>query len=365
MQATNYARGSMSKKRIIIHIGFPRCASTLLQREIFPRLTGDIRVISPASADRRLVDFLNEHFILSGRNINLSPVGELERRRICDIVAEYPESTILVSSEGLVGDSFDNMLPLPHLAGALRLLFDEPELLVVIRRQSDLVKSYYRYALEEGYYESFSAFLGFRNGRFAGFRLQRYAGVNVDPVTLNFYNFVVYLEAVFGANKVHILPYELINTDFGRFCHKLADTLGAKLRMPHDPPPVRNRGVHGADCFLLRALNRLWATKIVGVQLLPNQPFIRYFDSKCRDGGLALRCLRAISARFSPMGALRVISPLIAPFLNSLLSAFSITELGPDHAITQAIDSAVFESNVALNEKLGGHLTGLGYCDPH
>src|SRR5581483_975416 len=138
-------------KRIIIHIGFPRCGSTLLQREIFPRLEGDVRVVSPACKDRRLIDFLNGRFVMSGRNIDMAPVTDAEKKHVADVIAEYPESTVLVSNEGLVGDSFDNMLPLPHLAGALRALFEEPEILVVIRRQSDIVRSYYRYALEEGF----------------------------------------------------------------------------------------------------------------------------------------------------------------------------------------------------------------------
>jgi hypothetical protein len=352
----------MDKKRIIIHIGFPRCASTLLQREIFPRLEGDIRVVSPVSQDRRVIDFLNERFIFSGRNISMAPVSDGEKSRVAAIVAEYPESALLVSNEGLVGDSFDNMLPLPHLAGALRLLFGQPEVLLVIRRQSDMVKSYYRYALEEGFYKSFPAFLGYRNGRFAGFRLQRYAGVNVDPARLDFYNFVAYLETVFGEGNVHVLPYEWIKTDFSRFCSNLADMLGAKLRMTDSVQPV-NRGVHGADFFLLRALNRLWATRILGFRLLPKEPFIEHLDIKCRDGGLAIRVLRAICVRVSPTGVLRVLSPMIAPLLNPLLSALAIRDLRFERQIAQAIDDAVFDSNVALNKKLGGYLTGLGYCD--
>lgn len=293
----------------------------------------------------------------------MAPISEAERSYVADIVAEYPESTLLVSNEGLVGDSFDNMLPLPHLAGALRAVFDGPEILVVIRRQSDMVKSYYRYALEEGFYKSFPAFLGYRNGRFAGFRLQRYAGVNVDPTGLDFHNFIAYLEIVFGAGKVHALPFEWIRADFGRFCGKLAEVIGAKLPTVGSLPPAVNRGVHGADFFLLKALNRLWATRILGMPLLPRQPFLEYLDARCRDGGPAMRVLRAISVRVSPTGVLGVLSPVLSPLLNPLFSALGISDLRSERAIAQVIDNAVFDSNVALNNKLGGILTGLGYCD--
>jgi len=350
-------------KRIIIHIGFPRCGSTLLQREIFPRLEGDVRVVSPACKDRRLIDFLNGRFVMSGRNIDMAPVTDAEKKHVADVIAEYPESTVLVSNEGLVGDSFDNMLPLPHLAGALRALFEEPEILVVIRRQSDIVRSYYRYALEEGFYKSFPAFLGYRDGRFAGFRLQRYAGINVDPTALNFHSFVSCLQITFGAGKIHVLPFEWIKSDFGRFRDMLAQVLGARLQMADSLPPPVNSGVHGADFFLLRGLNRLWATRLLGFPLLPRQPLFDYFDNRCRDGSVTMRVLRAISARVSPTGVLNVLSPVIAPLLNPLLSALGAKGLRSEQPIAQAIDRAVFESNAALNEKLGGRLSGLGYCD--
>jgi hypothetical protein len=353
----------MSTKRIIIHIGFPRCASTLMQREIFPRLNGDIRVVSPASKDRRLIDFLNEHFILSGRNVEMTPVSAAEKSRVADIVAEYSESVVLISNEGLVGDSFDNMLPLPHLATAMRSLFGEPEILLIIRRQSDMVKSYYRYAIEEGCYKSFPIFLGYRNGRFAGFRLQRYAGVNINPAGLDFHNFINYLEVCFGVGNVHVLPFEWIKNDFRRFGARLSEMLGVKLAVIGGAPRVVNSGVHGADLFVLKALNRLWETRILGMPLLPRQPFFEFLDVKCRGGGLAMRLLRAASVRISPSGVFNVVSPVVSPLLNLVLSSFGITGLKSERAIEHAIDDAVFDSNVALNNKLGGILTGLGYCD--
>jgi hypothetical protein len=67
--------------------------------------------------------------------------------------------------------------------------------------------------------------------------------------------------------------------------------------------------------------------------------------------------------RISPAGAFRVVAPVVSPVLNIMLSALGITGLKSEQAIGRAIDRAVFDSNVALNKKLNGALTGLGYCD--
>jgi len=353
----------MNTKRIIIHIGFPRCGSTLLQREIFPRLDGDVRVVSPACVDRRLIDLLFERFIFSGRNIYLAPVTPAEKTEVNHIMAEYPESSLLISCEGLVGDSFDNMISLPHLVGALHALFGEPEILLIVRRQSDMVKSFYRHSLEEGCYKSFPAFLGFRRGRFVGFRLGRFAGINVDPTVLNFFNFVTFLQTSFGAGKVHVLPFEWIERDFRRFCDYLSRIIGAKLPASDGAPPVVNRGPRNGDLLLLKALNRLWDTRVFGIPLIPRLSLLEHYESQRRGSGLAKRLLLAIAVRFSPMGAFHVVRPVLAPLLNLLFFASATSEFQSEPAIEQAIDDAMFESNAELNRSLNGILTGLGYCD--
>jgi hypothetical protein len=353
----------MTTKRIIIHVGFPRCGSTLLQREIFPRLDGDVRVVSPACADRRLIDFLIERFIFSGRNIHLVPVSPAEKTQVNDIMAEYPESALLISCESLVGDIFDNMTSLPHLVGALRALFVEPEILLIVRRQSDMVKSYYRHYLEGSCYKSFPAFLRYQHGRFAGFRPGRFAGINVDPTALNFFNFVTFLETSFGAGKVHVLPYEWIERDFGRFCGCLSRIVGAELPPSDSAPPIVNRGPRNGDLLLLKALNRFWDTRVFGIPLIPRLSLPAHYERIRRGGGLAKRLLLAISVRISPMGAFNVVRPVLSPLLNLLLSLFAASELRSERVIDQAIDVAMFESNAKLNRSLNGILTGLGYCD--
>lgn len=354
----------MSNKRILIHIGFPRCGSTLLQTWLFPKFGDGVKVVTPASSDRRLVDFLIEHFIMPGRNASLSPVTESERQEVEGIIAEYSEPVLLISCEGLVGDSYDNMLPLPHLVESLQSLFANCEIILVIRRQADLARSYYRYAAEEGYYGSYARFVGYSRSGFEGFRLQRYAGVNIDPRMLDFDKFVAYLEASFGAGRVHVLPYEWIQRDLARFCQRLSEISGSELRAPANPPAVVNRGADGAELVLLKFFNRLWDIRLLGIALVPRQPWLAYLEQKSRSrGGLGLRILRALSSRLSPLGLFRTVSPIVSPALGPILSTLGITGLRSDAAISRAIMDAVSASNAALDRRLGGVLAGLGYCD--
>ncbi len=353
----------MTNRRIIIHIGFPRCGSTLLQRELFPRLGGKIRVMSPASSDRRLVNFLINKFILTGRNIYLTPVTTDEKQYIDLLLSEYPEPILLISCEGLVGDSFDNMLPSPHLLEALKVLFGEPEIMLVIRRQSDLVQSYYRYAVEEGHYGSYPRFVGYFNGGFLGFRLRRYADTTVDPLALNYRNFLQFLEARFGRGRVHVIPFEWIARDFPRFCGRLAEITGTPFLPGAGPAPVVNRGAQAGELILLKALNRLWDTRLLGVPVFPNRPFIESLDRVYRPGRWLIRIVRGISARMCPAGAFRVLRPVFGPILNIFCAALAITGLSCAAEIEVAIRKASNASNLDLNRQVGGLLNGLGYCE--
>ena len=351
------------ERRFIFHIGFPRCGSTLLQREIFPRLQGDFRAITPACADRRLIDFLIERFIFSGRNIYLSPVTASEREEVGRIVSEYRESTILISCEGLVGDVFENMLTVPHLLQAVRDLFGQVEILLVIRRQTDLLRSYYRHALEEGYYRPFAHFVGFSLGGFRGFRLGRFRGFNVDPAALNFNNFVNFLEHEFGADNVHVLPFEWIKADFQKFSGALAKLTDTQLLMSSNAPRVVNAGLRDGDVILLRALNRIWDSRILGLPLLPKLNLLSQYEQARQGRGAVRRICLGVASRFSPMGALRILRIGIGPVLNVFGRLFGWRDPSFEREIEEKIESKVFESNAILNEKLGGMLTGLGYCD--
>lgn len=354
---------AFGKKRIVLHIGFPRCGSTLLQRHVFPQLEPGIKVVSPASEDRRLINFLIDKFIFSGRNIFLEPVTAEERDYVAAVLAEYPQSLVLISSEGLVGDVFENMLNGVHLSEALRGLFGEAEVLLVVRRQSEMIKSFYRHAVEEGYYRAYPAFVGFRDGRFSGFRLTRFLGLNAEPAAFDFFQAVGMLERIFGAGKVHVLPFEWIGRDFGRFCSLLSGYLGVDVPKPERSAPVVNRGLRRADLALLRAFNRVWDTRLFGLQLLPQLDLVsRYEAGRTAKSAVRQAWLR-ILVRLSPYFCYRLVRPLLSLPLEKIYSMLGLEELKREAAISAAIDAAVLQSNRRLNDKLGGLLTGLGYCD--
>src|SRR5581483_3602241 len=205
-------------------------------------------------------------------------------------------------------------------------------------------------------------FVRFEDGKFEGYRDQWTYGVNVYPPGIDFFSLVAFLESSFGAGKVHVLPYEWIKSDFGRFCNSLATIVGTSLPNTAGPPPVINRGPHGYDLMLMIGLNRFWDARLFGFPIVPKRPFASHFDLDCPDYrekyGWASWFLRAVISRMSPAGVLPMVSPVLSPLIKGL----GVSE-DPDRTIEMAIDEAVFPSNAALNEKLGGILSGLGYCD--
>ena len=149
---------------LVLHIGFSRTGSTFFQTEMLDRF--DMEVQSPAYLDRKMINFLNDKIIMRGRNSLVQP---LTNEEINEFKSLRKSSNTFISNEGLIGDAYNNMLPLYYNLDLIKALDNDTKVVIFIRAQHKLLASYYNYAVQEGYYAGIKKFLNYQNRDFQSF----------------------------------------------------------------------------------------------------------------------------------------------------------------------------------------------------
>ncbi len=199
---------------LIVHIGYPKCGSTLLQRSVFPGLP-----------DTEYVSFAGDTELYQALALRDFPGGEGARgevlERFADTVAAGHRPT-LVSAEHFVmpADTFDfrrlrgrpaatryldGQTILERLAG----LPVEVKVLLVVRRQDHWLRSWHQERVRRLETRTFRAFLEDEGNE------TLYEALAYDRV-------VDRLETMFGADNVLTVPFEFLVRDPSSFWGRMA-----------------------------------------------------------------------------------------------------------------------------------------------
>jgi len=220
----------------VIHIGYPKAASSTLQKKVF-REHSEINYLGPHAlppsnpcfpfkepGQRHLLSsagtFWNNLISLDG--IAYDEVLNLELFN--DSIQTYTskEKINLFSHESLVGKPLlaDNALK----AERLKKIFKDPKILVVIRNQLDIMISLYYFLngtspLESSpYYKKSLPF-------------DKWMEINLKHIdqsylsAIDYYKLISYYEKIFGLNNLNILLYEELNLEPDKFAEKISQFL--------------------------------------------------------------------------------------------------------------------------------------------
>jgi len=219
----------------LIHVGYHKTASTWLQVCVFPYLAGvrygdplfDHLVTNLATADDRT--FFAEAFRSVLRQIDALAGGPL-----------------LLSNEGIRGTLWNVRDTGFRNAERLRGLMPRARIVLVVRRQDEMLRSVHAQYVNEGGTRPLREFVerGVEGCRFSLRHLEydRLAGCYVD---------------LFGQDRVWIVPYEHLRAQREEFLDGLCEFLGAELTVT----AARARLNHSLSCpslWLLRTWNRLF-----------------------------------------------------------------------------------------------------------
>lgn len=205
-----------TKQTTIIHIGYPKAASSYLKRDYFASLTSN--VIIPRSA---LLDTIR----------NPSEPADLQNAILQNV--RNKNEPIIISNENLSGTSFWSLDSALDVCRNFYMAFPNAKVIIVIREQRSYLLSAYKYSIYTGHYiEPFAKF--FKKNKITILEKLQYHKIIKAYVDL------------FGSENVCVLPAEMLKEDEKGF-YDILSTFTGLVKSQSGISPVRNIGPKNWD----------------------------------------------------------------------------------------------------------------------
>jgi hypothetical protein len=232
-------------KTIYLHIGYPKTATTTLQKHIFPYLHG-LKYFHKEFGNKSLDTIIEE--LLSKK------ITDLDISSYRDVIDKELSSTNLISAENIIFRSFlpyktNNGITFQNqtiIADKLKKVFDplkfDVKILIVLRKQISIISSIYAQSYTDFYsnfdeYNKFKKYVQF----FSTDQLKKHP-LN-ELITYN--EVVLYYNKLFGKNNVHVLLYEEMLNDKDLFLMNLMDTIN--ISSYHFNTAIQQENVRSTD----------------------------------------------------------------------------------------------------------------------
>jgi len=233
---------------VILHVGMYKCASTFLQRKVFPFLRG---VYFPHGREDRIRNFIHQ---LPHRNPLLVDTAAEKQWIDREIEAKSGAGPVLISHESLFGWVYRNFTNNKAVTDLLKQIFPRARILVIIRRQDEWLESAYTQTIHEGHSVSLKHYLGWRDGKFHESLARDGADIRTDVRQINPLPFIRNYMELFGKDRVLVLPYELLRKNRDAFIDRICTFIGVASHHPDDDTSV-NRSYSLVSACIARALN--------------------------------------------------------------------------------------------------------------
>src|SRR5690242_6551874 len=127
-------------RAVYLHLGMPKTGTTFLQTSCFPFLSG-LRY-----NDSGLIRLLDKIAYTNPAFLELDSL-KLEATRIVNSSGDK----LLISHERLFGNMLKNFWDHSYITNCLKQLVPEARIILVVRKQDELVESIYKQSLQSGY----------------------------------------------------------------------------------------------------------------------------------------------------------------------------------------------------------------------
>ena len=234
-------------KRLLIHFGYPKAASTTLQNGLFLQLheKGVINFLGRAFESQYFGHFSNKTEYKGWFDKVIASQPRSEQNHVGVLSDERPN----LFSEGLfmMNERHGNTITAPallhkHFAGQA----DRLDLLVIIRRQPELIPSYYIQNYRKMLQPLFADYL-------AANIKEKWSG---EAKIFNFYNVLSIYASVFGREHIKIVFFEDFVQNKDRFSEQLGEALGIapSLIRPHLGEAKLNATRKEANTLVIRKM---------------------------------------------------------------------------------------------------------------
>jgi hypothetical protein len=325
-------------KTVYLHLGMPKTGTTFLQNRFFPHLKG------VGYQDKDIGELVNRVIYSNPILIDLNSI----REEANVLVSRINEDRVLISHERLFGDMLRNYQDNVYLTGCLKVIFPKAKLIVVIRRQDDLVESIYKQSLQSFSYQRLNSFLNYRNKTFSD-ALDQHGLPNIDVKQIDLYSYVKNYVEHFGSDNVTVLPYELLRRDQPAFLKQLAGAINVEPFYPalnHE----ENRSYSWLSSRIALVLNRFVRVEGDGsrvLQFILNKPLSRLLSNKPSQGRPD-KILRAINRRLTLTHVLQNGVDRVVYVRRNLISRKKRERIMEFHRETNATLDREFNLNLKL-----------------
>ncbi len=245
-------------KRIVLHVGLHKTATTFLQERVFPHLPGVAFVHPlhyPRPDDGPIERFMLELFFRNAACIDV----ERHRRAIDAWLAGVAQDCVLISSEAIVGWPIENHMNLANNAALLHAMFPSAQVVLVVRRQDKWVESAYAQLLKAGFSTTLERYVNWNadEAAFERYNVGLYKGPNLDARDLDWDAFDRHYRGRFGEQRVLTLPFERFADDAPDFLARLYAFLGVDAGPQPDTRERVNERWTGATARVAKLVNKV------------------------------------------------------------------------------------------------------------
>ena len=241
-------------KKLLLHLGYPKCASTTLQNGLFYELhkRRDINFIGRAWESNYFGPADNKKDYKAWFQSVLIEQDEATKRRVRERTAlDFRDDKLNLISEGLflVRELHDDQLVNPEKVGEyFKSKVDETELLFVIRNQQTLIMSYFIQTYRNIEEKDFSVYLD----KHVATTKQK------DFKIFYFHNVIGRYAEVMGKDSVNIVFYEDLVSDRDAFQKDMGAVLGTAPDLVGDliDTPHSNKTKKEVAGSVVKKLNR-------------------------------------------------------------------------------------------------------------
>jgi hypothetical protein len=231
--------GGVDRDRpVTVHVGYHKTGTSWMQRRYIPNHPG-LQLVGNSIAP---MDDPFLSYLIGTNDWTFDP--EHAWRLFARQVEDDNRRHLVVSAERLSGHPFSGGYDQVRLAERIRATLPAARILVVVRDQVPMLESVYRQLIESGYPGSFSSL----------FESERWTMPAFDP-TMYEYDLVLHqYRRLFGADRVLMARYELLEADPEAFVSQVCAFIG----VPPAPAPRErvNRTVSAEFMVVTRWLNR-------------------------------------------------------------------------------------------------------------
>ena len=225
--------------KIYFHIGFHKTGTTYLQNNVFPNITGVSYV--PRFAGLDLLNGLINH-------------ENYKKEQTLKLLMPYvKEDVVVISFEGLVGQPFYSNTELSLRIAQRISLFENPHVIVTIRRQENIIDSLYRQFIQQGGKEYFVDFIDEENQIF-------------DFDYCDYNRLISAYEKFIGTENISIFTQEELKQNPNETISRLLNVLGkSKSQLEKASGGHGNISMSNMSINLMRFLNRFSSSSINGI----------------------------------------------------------------------------------------------------